>query len=92
MAVLYNHILINVMIFLFINPMNNAVISIFVYKSLSIFLIIPTARNLEVELGQSLNNLRFLITSVKLTSEKLYQFTPPLPVGEVPVLPLPQYL
>lgn len=63
----HNHTLIYKMIFLFKSIINNAVISTFVYKSLSTFLIIPTEKSLTAEiLYQSLNNLKSLIVSVKL--------------------------
>lgn len=76
------------MIFLCVSTINNTV-NIFVYtsKSLSTFLIIPTGRNSEVKiLGKSLDNVGFLITSVKLTYRKLYQWHSGvwLSQGEVP--------
>ena len=58
-----------------IRTINNAVVSIFVYKSLSTFLIIPTERSPEVELaellGKSLNNLRFSVTAAELTHRRV---------------------
>ena len=81
----HNHTLMRIVTVSLIRTINNAVVSIFVYKSLSTFLIIPTERSPEVELaellGKSLNNFRFSVTAAELTHRRVV----PVPQWGVPV-------